>query len=367
MRDKKKSNFGDKVGRNVQHQRESKKSFGYLNLPKDMKVLQLEDGSQRIDLDFLPYVVTDEKHPDRDPQYDVAVVDSLWYRRPFKVHRNVGSENETVVCLRSVGKKCPICEYREKKQKDGADKEVIKELYAKPRNLYVVIPLGFKKFEEVPTIWDMSDYLFQEVLNDELEASPEDRIFPDLEEGRTLSLKLKWKTFGGNSFPEVRSISFAERDPYEEKILDEVPNLDEVLKILSYETIYAKFFEEEEGGSLKEVDEDKEKDDKPVRSRRSSEPEKEVEKEEKPERASRSRRSEPEKEEKPERASRKSPEPEKEEEKPVRSARREREEAAADSSNKCPHGHKFGIDTEDFKECDTCDVWGKCLDKKEGK
>lgn len=362
MRDKKKSNFGDKVGRNVQHQRESKKSFGYLNLPKDMKVLQLEDGVQRIDLDFLPYVVTDEKHPDKDPQYEVAIVDSLWYRRPFKVHRNVGTENDTVVCLRSIGKKCPICDYREKRQKESADKEEIKELYAKPRSLYVVVPLGFKKFPEIPTIWDMSDYLFQDVLNDELEASPEDRNFPDLEEGKTLSLKLKWKAFGGNSFPEVRSISFAERDPYEEKILDEVPNLDEVLKILSYETIYAKFFEEEDAGSLKDVKEE----EPPTRSRRSQPVEEE---EEKP---TRSRRSAPVEEEKPTR-SRRAAEPDAapEEEKPTRSARREREEKTVNKSSDpvCPHGYRFGIDTEKEgqKECDTCDIWGKCLDKKEGK
>ena len=189
--------------------------------------------------------------------------------------------------------------------------------------------------------------------------------------GKTLSLKLKWKTFGGNSFPEVRSISFADRDPYEEKILDEVPNLDEILKILSYETVYAKFFDEEEGGSLKEVADEKE--ERPSRSRRS-----EPEVEEKEERPSRTRRSEPE-EEKPTRRSRAAVEPEKEEaptrsrrsapepeveEKPTRSARASSSEKGIDA---CPHGHKFGIDTEDFKECDTCDIWGKCLDKKEGK
>lgn len=352
MRDKKRSNFGDKIGRNVQHQKESKKSFGYLNLPKGIPILNFGEDTQRVDLDFLPYEVTDEKHPDREPEYEIAVKGSLWYRRPFKVHRNVGAENDTVVCLRSVGKKCPICEYREKRAKEGAEKEELRELYGKPRSLYVVVPLGIKKYEEIPTIWDMSDKLFQEILNDELSISEEDRCFPDLENGRTTTLKLRWKSLGGNSYPEVRSISFSKRDPYPETILDDVPNLDEILKVLDYETLYAKFFEEEVGGSLREPE-----DEKPVRRERPREESKEQEEE---------------------RPSRRRSEPEHEEEKPVRRSRNEEEvseekverkisRSAKSSDPECPHGHRFGIDTEEFKECDTCDIWGKCLDKKEGK
>lgn len=368
-----KSNFGDKVARNVQKQRESKKSFGYLNLPKGVKVLSLEDGLTRVDLDFLPYIVSDEKHPDREPQFEIAVKDSLWYRRPIKVHRNVGTDNETVICLKSVGKKCPICTYHEKKLKEGGDKEELKELYPKPRSLYVVVPLGMKKFEEIPHIWDMSDYLFQDQLNDELEASIDDRNFPDLENGKTATLKIKWKSLGGNSYPEVRSISFNDRDPYDESILDDVPDLDNVLKVLSYEELEAKFLEldnEEDAGGLK----DDEDDEKPVRrtSRTAANHVDDNEDDEKPVR--RSNRSEPE-EEKPVRrsAKREEPEEEPEEEKPTRAASRGRDEEGrrpskdTDTKNKCPHGHKFGVDTETKKECDTCDVWEKCIDAKEGK
>lgn len=353
MRDKKRSNFGDKIGRNVQHQKESKKSFGYLNLPKGVPVLSFEGDTQRVDLDFLPYEVTDVKHPDQDPEYDIATKGSLWYRRPFKVHRNVGANNDTVVCLRSVGKKCPICDYREKRAKEGADKEELRELYGKPRSLYVVIPLGIKKYEEVPTIWDMSDKLFQEILNDELSISEEDRCFPDLENGRTTTLKLRWKSLGGNSYPEVRSISFSKRDPYPETILDDVPNLDEVLKLLSYETMQALFHEEEVGGSLNDVSDE----EKPVRRERVRE---EKEEEEKPTRRRPAPESEPE-EERPVRRS------VKEEDPPEEKVERRMSRSAKSSDPECPHGHEFGKDTEKFKECDTCDIWGKCLDKKEGK
>jgi hypothetical protein len=363
MRERK-SNFGDKVGQNVKNQKESKKTFGYLNVPNNIKVLSFEEDTPRVDLDILPYEVTDVNHPDRDDKHEIAQPGTLWYRRPFKVHRKVGSANDSVICLRSVGKKCPICDYREKRAKEGAEKEELRELYGKPRSLYVVIPIGIPKFEEVPTIWDMSDRLFQDILNDELEASPEDRCFPDLEEGRTLTLKLKWKTLDKTTYPEVRSITFSERDPYKESILDEVPNLDEILKILPFDVIESKFFENDNepvGGELHEVDEEKpirkksdedNNDEIPVRrSVRSSSSE------EKPTRT----RREPE-EEKPTRSVKK------EEEKPTRSVKKEEEKPTRTSNRgECPHGHRFGIDTEDYKECDTCEVWGKCLDVKEGK
>ena len=30
-------------------------------------------------------------------------------------------------------------------------------------------------------------------------------------------------------------------------------------------------------------------------------------------------------------------------------------------------GHKFGIDCEEYDECDTCDSWEICIDAKERK
>ena len=35
------------------------------------------------------------------------------------------------------------------------------------------------------------------------------------------------------------------------------------------------------------------------------------------------------------------------------------------SDDKCPHGYKFGIDTEDHDECFDCDLWDECMDVKE--
>lgn len=400
----KKSNFGDKIGRNTQRQKESHKGFGYLDLPKGVSVLKLKEGVKEVQLDFLPYVVTDPKHPDRDPQYEIAMPETQWYRRPFKVHQKVGANKEQCVCLKSVGKKCPICDYQEKRRKEGADKEEIKLLYPKPRSLYIVIPLDMDKVEEIPHIWDMSDYLFQNILNEELETDGSNNVFPDLASGKTLSLKLRWKDLGDISFPDVRNISFDDREAYPESMLKKVPNLDEVLKVLSYESLEAKFFEleeEEDGGKLKapkakdEEDEEpprrkrpvadeEEEEDKPVARRRPVKEEEEddappprkrkpVDEEEDDDKPVRSKRpvakddeeeDDEEEDDKPTRTKRPTAD-EEEDDKPVRT--KSKETPAPSGSNKCPHGHKFGVDADDFDECETCDVWTKCLDKKEGK
>jgi len=359
----KRNSFRDKIGRNTQKQRESKKSFGYLDLPKDLKVLAIPEDTREIELDFLPYVVTVTNHPDKDIQYDVATKDSLWYRRPFKVHKNVGVDNETIVCPRSIskGSPCPICEHREKRAKDNAEKEELRELYGKSRSLYVVIPFGIKKFEEEPTVWDMSDFLFQDILNDEMELNESNMDFPSLEEGKTAVIKLKWKSFGKSTYPEVRSINFEKRDPYPESILKEVPNLDELLKVLSYKDIDSKFFElddEEDGGELQEVEEDEtstrkrksfkdddEKEDPPKRRSR-------VEKEDKDlDEHKTSRRS---------RVAKDEEEPEKEEKPSRRSSRVKEDEETP--KNKCPFGHVFGKDEGKFKDCDECDIWKSCAE-----
>lgn len=370
MREKKKSNFADKVVHNTKHQKESNQRFGYLDLPKGISLLKFEEDTRDVELDIIPYNVTDEKHPDRDPDNDVAMPGTLWYRRPIKTHVvGTGSDRETIICPKSIGKKCPICDYQEKRRKEGADKEEIKTLYPRSRSLYAVIPLGVKGTEEKVYLWDMSDYLFQNLLNEEIEIDPTNAAFPALEDGKTLKLRLRWTSIGKDSkpFPEVRSIRFEDRDPYKESILDEVPNLDEILKILPYEKIEAKFFEledEPDAGPLTKARDKKDEDDAPpVRSRHRETKEKEDD--DPPPR----RRREEEEETKPTRSRR---DKEDDDDPPVRKkedeklTRRER----SSSSPECPHGHKFGVDVdkkEFANDCDSCKVWDQCIDKKEGK
>ena len=375
----KKSSFRDKVVGNVRHQKESRKGVGYLNIPQGFSLMTLEDGLKTLRLDIIPYIVSDPHHLDRDEEKDIATVGTEWYRKAFKVHNELGpTGNESVVCPTTFGKKCPICEYRVKRIKEGAHKDEFKLLYPKERSLYNVIPIGSEKLEEKLYLWNMSDFLFQSALNDELLDNPENGIFPDLAEGKTLVLKLKWKAIGDNSYPEVKDITFEDRDPYDKGILDDVADLDTVLKVLSYNEIAALFFGEEDAGSLKEPKDDDE-DDEPKERRRRSEPAEEAEEprnkyrrggapaEEKEEEAppARSRRSAPveEEEEAPPARSRRS-EPVEEEAPPARRVSRgaAKEEPETKGDGKCPAGYKFGTDFEKYKACDTCKVYDDCFE-----
>lgn len=358
-----KSNFKGKVKKDTEKQKSSSGGRAYLNLPRGVKLYNVEADTRRVKLDFLPYVVSDKNHPNRDDKNEIALPGSLWWRRPIMVHGNVGAENERVLCLRSVGKKCPICEYQKKRYAEGAPKEETKEYYPQDRSLFIVRPID-QDMDEEPMVWDMSDKMFLDILRDELEEDDSNEIFPDLEEGKTLQISLKWNTIGekGKPFPEARSITFLDREPYDEKILKEVPDLDNVLNVLTYDEIFNKFFEidaEETGKELKDVDEEK-----PERKKR-------FHKEE---------RNEEEKEEEPPRSFRRERKVDKEEktEKPAESERRRRgvdvepkeeksERRSHSQKDKCPHGYKFGVDTDKFNECDKCDLWDDCVDEKDGK
>jgi len=340
MAKKKRSKFKGKVAGDAQRQKQRASSYGYLNLPKDVSVFKETPGGKHR-LDIIPYEVTSKKHPDRNDEFEVAIPGELWYKLPFKIHRNVGGDNDVVVCPTTFGKSCPICEYRSKLFKEGADKEDIDAVKASGRNLYVVIPLGDKEHDEKVHIWDISQYLFQNLLNEEIDEDESFEIFPDLEEGLTLRIRFDERSIVKNKFAEASRIDFKERDEaYEEDILDDVPTLEECLNILSYKELEMKFFELDED----DLEEDEDKQEK-----------QDEEEEEKPKRRKKKKVIEKEEEEEPE-------EEEEEEEKPKKKTKNRK---TKDKNNPCPHGYEFGVDTDEHEECDTCDEWESCIDKKE--
>ena len=119
---KKSSSFRGKVGANARKQKSDGAAYGYLNLPKGVNIFKPEPGG-KTSFDIMPYEVTSDRHPDRDEDLDIAIKGSLWWKLPFKIHRNIGVRNETVVCPVSIGKRCPICDYRAQQIREGAEKE----------------------------------------------------------------------------------------------------------------------------------------------------------------------------------------------------------------------------------------------------
>lgn len=416
------SKFRAAVAGNVKQQKAQGSKYGYLNLPKNIRVFKEEPGS-RVSLDILPYTVTDPKHMDKNVDLGIATVGEQWYKKPYKVHRGIGANKETFVCLTTFGKKCPICEHRAKRVKDGdAEDDELKALKPSLRNLYVVVPLNSKDYEKKPHIWDISQYLFQDKLNEELEEDDTNAVFPDPDEGLTLKIRFSEEQFGKNKYAATSRIDFEEREkPYKEKDLKDVPNLDEILQVLTYNELEAKFFEYE-------TEDDEEEDETSVRSMMKSKKKKEAdpdeededdaddssdeddededdtsdedededtddedEEEEDEEDTDDDEDDEVEEEEEEEEEEEDIPEKEKcvackgtgknskggvckpcegtgrkkLKEEPAKKGKKEEKVNKKAGKNKCPHGHVFGKDCEEYDECEDCEKWDDCIDAKE--
>lgn len=228
-------------------------SYGYLVIPQGVDVFNPEPDST-VKMDIMPYEVTDKKHPDSP----IAEVGELWYKRPFKIHRDIGVEQDKVVCPTSFGKKCPICEHRAKLVREGGNQKEIDALKTSNRNLYAVIIKG-KKGDDKVHLFDFSDHNFQKVFEDQLSDLYPDQfeVFPDHEEGYTLAVIFAEDSFMGYKFPKPTRFDFIERkEQYDDSILEKIPKLDECLALLSYDELRAKFYEIEE-------DEDDEEEETP--------------------------------------------------------------------------------------------------------
>ena len=347
---KKKMSIAGKVRQNSKEKARGSASYGYLNLPQGVNVFKVEPGG-RVTMDIMPYEISDPRHPDSSDQVPLEVGD-LWYKRPFKLHRNVGVDKESIVCPTSFGKRCPICNYRAERMRAGADKEETGPMRASDRNLYVVIPHGVKGFDKKPYIWDISAFCFQNMLSEEIEESEENAEFANLEDGLTLKVRFSEESIGtgkgSTSFAKVSRIDFVERDEqYDEKILKDIPDLDKVLSCPDYKVLERKFLEldpdeeeEEETSAQAEPEEEEEAPTPRKRKRVKPEPEPEPEPEEEDE-----------------------PEEEEEEEAP---APKRKGKPAKKESGDCPFGHKFGKDCEKHEDCDECDKWDECIEAKEG-
>ena len=306
-KNKKRSRFGSNVVDNAKQQREKESSgYSYLNLPKDAKIYKERVGTCK--LDIIPYVVSNDNHPDADEDKpDSALKGNDWYRRPIWVHRNVGAENETIICPKTNRDKCPICETREQQFRDGMDKEDVVRKHSH-RNLYNVIPIDDKKHDQELHIWDISHFCFGEELRDEIEESPEHGIFPNIEDGERLEIRVKEDSFDKNKFAKAKRINFLTRKKdYKESIMKEVVCLDDLFTVLPYKEIEAKFLE------IEGEDEDSKEKSTPKQEEKSS-----------PKRSKQDKKG---------------------------------------KKNKCPEGYKFGKDWDAYDECDECPVREKCEKK----
>lgn len=382
------SKFKGKTTSNAHRQKTQGSQYGYLNLPKGINVFKEKPGDKEM-LDVLPYVVSDQAHMDRNDEDEIAVPGTEWYKKPFLLHRNIGANNDSYVCRRTIGKKCPICEFRAKRQSEGAEQEELNALKVSLRNLYYVVPLKNKDYDAQPHIWDISQFCFQAMLNDELEENEDNGVFPDLDEGLTLRVRFSKESFAGNSFAKASRIDFDQRDEqYGEDYIKNLPSLDDVLVIHEYDKLHNVFYELEDEP---EPEEDVEGEDaaEPEESEPEPENQEPPKQERKPksggEKQGKSKVKMPEDRDELENMTAKQLKPIAKEldcsadvdeiaealglpdwgEESGDDDGGEDQSTGGTAKDKCPYGYNFGDDCEEYDECDDCSMWDDCIEAKE--
>jgi len=407
------TSWKDKVSFNSAQQRSKASNYGHLLLPRGVPIFK-EEPASRVSLDILPYIVTDPNHPEKDEERGVAVQGSEWYRRSYKLHRNIGAADVALVCPTSVGKKCPICEYRQNLLNRGANwqDDAVRKIRPSDRSIYYVVPIGHKKYEQRVHVWDISHFCFQSKLNDEIEENPDFGSFPDPgPDGLTLKIRFSEEKIGSNVFADTSRIDFEQRSySYGEEDINNLSSLDEVIDVKDYAEIKRAFFET---GDMDEDDIEEDEPEaapRPLRTiprkatngangtdrapppRRTRPPVEEAEEEvieegdvaEEPEEASpppRRARTQPTAAAVEQtRAARPAPRPAATaaagragaatapttraplQRQPL--TRQAAPEAPAAAADACPAGYRFGVDCDLYQECQTCEVWNECYEAK---
>jgi hypothetical protein len=210
-------------------------------------------GVRRIDI--IPYEAG-KGNPNADPGY-------MTYERTYYVHKQIGPDRKSYICpYKNSGKRCPICEVSVelKKTKDWKDPEV-KALAVQKRQLFNVIDVD--EPEVGIQIWDESHYLFGASLDDKVkEADPEDaeayNNFYDPTDGLTVRIQATEEKMPGYKYYSSRvGLELKPRKKqYDDSILDDAYNLDDMIKELSYDKLKDIFLQAEPEDEEEEEEEE---------------------------------------------------------------------------------------------------------------
>ena len=301
------------------------------------------EGKNRINI--IPYVIKTKNHPlVKKGEFSVGDSD---YVMDFFIHKSVGPTESSVLCLKSTfGKPCPVCELQAKLRKEGKEDEA-KALKPSRRVAYNIEdtkePGKLKVFET-------SHYLFEKELIDEARDDEENGFvdFADPEEGKEVKFRASKTSQGGYEFLEFKSFGFEDRDEkISSKLLKQAISFDEILTIPTYEEVEKILYGAEDSDDSGDEENDDEEEEKP--SKKSSKEDSDDEEEEEDEKPSKSKKEV-------------IADDEEEEEKP--SKKSSKEDSDDEPKKKCPFGHKYGVDTDVYDDCDTCDCWANCTRNK---
>ena len=317
----------------------------------------------------------------------------LWFRQQLLKHFRVGPDDKAVICPRTIGKKCPICEHRASLLAQGrsTDDAEVKELLPKKRELYYIIDL---EDDDRLKIFEYSYHNFGKKLEEEVREADDDSLavnFADPDDGAIVVVRMAEASMGKNKFLEASRFDFEERGKEEKKIIQqaigEVTPFGELMIIHSYEELRNLFYDLDPDETEAKQDQDEEAP-RSRSSRRRSEPEPDANEEEEAPKRRRGRASQEETENPDEeeeaprsRSSRRRSEPEsapfdtEEEEAPRSRSSRRKSEPEPDANeeeseskpgkpvkHKCQFDGVFGETCDTLEACEDCAIWADCRD-----
>jgi hypothetical protein len=308
--------------------------------------------------DVIPYEVS------RPTPY--ADVGELYYEYTYFAHFNVGPSKKAIVCPRTIGKKCPICDMWDDVQKDPSenDEDYRQALKPKKRQLYYIVDVRDR--DSGIQIFESSYHNFGKGLQTRIEAAKEDEDedyeeilrFADLDSGLTIKAHFEEGYIGSFAYYLCSKPDFVEREKqYDESLLEGLPPLDSTIIVLPQKKILAMF----EGTEELETDEEQ-KDSTPVKK---SKPRVLDDDDDEDEPYDEDEELEEEMEEYLEDEDEEEEEEEEEEYEPPRKVKKQRTRKVKKQKtkrSKCPQGGTFGEDWAEFEECADCRLYDECAE-----
>lgn len=318
-----------------------------------------KDGEGAIDI--VPFKIGSSNHP--RVRLGKAKVGDYEYALDLEVHRRVGPTEEDIVCLKQYGQRCPLCDHAEELKKEyGYKDERYINMKAKRRIVYNVLDATSEKLEL--KIFEVSHWFFEKELWEKAKRVGAKKGLPfidyaDPKTGYTVAFATTTESSGGFETTKFKDFEFEKREAglITPELMEKAYQLDKGIKLRSAEEIEKLLY-----GVGEDADEGKE-DDEPAPARRR------VSEESSDDEAAPGRRRTAEVEEEAPARRRAAAEPNPEDAAPAveEEAPRRRTAAPAESSQEsatkpgCPYGHRYGVDSDEKRECEDCAVWAECM------
>lgn len=253
-----------------------------LNFPEDVNVFKLTTEKTNV-FDIIPFNVTNEKHPlvaGGRIKADGSVQDDIFV---YYEHRNINDNGDSCICNnKTFGKKCPICEERQRRidalggwyNLTEAQQKEMKALAPKARVMMNVVDWGDRaagikvltgsEFVLRQGILDGSsvnkndefdkNYKFYQAGTDTFELESYDRKTKQTNKieyinysspisGYGIAIKCKLDTFEGNQYAKPISFELMERTKqYPKEIINHAKDLSAFINTMTYAEVEELFY-----------------------------------------------------------------------------------------------------------------------------